>query len=128
MTPKIDETKLRKYFADAKAAHAALMAAWDETRTARRELNDAELALSRETAGAQSAQTRKRPESASTAVDAVTKAEAAVADARNKLARCEAERERRNDAWEHASRLKRTTGEYARAHGALPADLIEELN
>lgn len=126
MNPKIDETKLRKYFADAKAAHAALMVAWDDTRTARRELNDAELALTREKAGAHSAQNRKRPDSASTPVNAVSKAEAAVAVAQAKLTRIDAERERLDDIWQHASRLKNTVADFARSHGALPADLEEE--
>lgn len=128
MTVKIDETKLRKYFADARAAHAALMAAWDDTRAARRELSDAELALTRAKAAAPNIDVAKhRPRSADAPQDPVAAAEHAVKAVRVKLDRIEVERERLSDANDHASRLKRSVGEFARAHGALPDDLAEEL-
>lgn len=125
MTPKIDGTKLRKYFSDAKAAHAALMASWEETRAARRELADAETALTRAKAADHATSSRKP---ASTVPDRAPLAleTAAVSAARAKLARIEAEREKLDDEWNHASRLKRSVADYARANGALPADLEEE--
>lgn len=128
MTMRIDETKLRKYFADAKAAHAALMASWDDTRAARRELSDSELALTRAKAAAPNIEVGKhRPKSADAPHDPVAVAERAVKAVRAKLARIEAERERLSDANDHASRLKRSVGEFARTHGALPADLEEDF-
>lgn len=128
MTAKIDETKLRKYFSDAKAAHAALMAAWDDTRAARRDLSDAELALTRAKAAAPHIDTAKhRPKSADALPDPIAVAERAVKAVRAKLARIEAERERLSDANDHASRLRRNVAEFARAHGGLPDDLAEEI-
>ncbi|NTE55072.1 hypothetical protein G6M78_08260 [Agrobacterium tumefaciens] len=128
MAVKIDETKLRKYFADAKSAHAALMAAWDDTRAARRELSDAELALTRAKAAAPHIDTAKhRPKSADALPDPIAVAERAVKSARAKLHRIESERERLSDINDHATRLRRSVSEFAQSQGALPADLAEEI-
>ncbi|XUY27597.1 hypothetical protein RMR21_004350 [Agrobacterium sp. rho-8.1] len=123
--PKIDQDRLRKYFADAESAHASLMRAWENVRTLRREAQDAELALQRTVDGARHIEPEKRAESADPRPDTVQAAKKALKIALDRVARAEAARESLEDRWHHASRLKTSVANYARAHDALPADLLE---
>ena len=113
--PNIDPDKLRRFHAEAKAAHAALMRASEAYRFAREDLSSAtgRLEEAREPV----------PGVKRVGAEAEKPLVAAVKSAEATFARAEEERERLHDAWTHANRIWTKCRDFAAEHGALPNDL-----
>lgn len=132
----IDLNRLRKYHSDAAVAHSNLLAAWSQVRQARAQLSRARdfLArfeepapgLKRDLGISKNDYRRAAEEAAKRNERQQAEALQAVADAEEAVVYAEAERDRLEAFWAHASRLKTSVRNYAIACGALPHDLRDE--
>ncbi|MBX4858764.1 hypothetical protein [Rhizobium leguminosarum] len=116
--PKIDINRLRRFHADASAAHAALRAQWEKLRYAREDLARARTQL----------EAARRPVPGVKTVEdgkAQKRFAAAVTAAEESLRLAEAELERLQRVWDHAARLRDRVRQFASEQGELPKDLQE---
>lgn len=120
---KISIPRLRRFIADADAAHAAMQAASTRFRDAKSALKSARDDLEVYDASRHARNANARPGSEVDAgrprlVTAVSEAQAAFEAA-------QIEYERTTDAWRAVSPLATSARDFARARGVLPADLKE---
>ncbi len=110
----IDIGRLRRYFSDAQAAHAALMKQWERVNSEREKLSRAQVEL-------RPYQHEKHGETF--LKQGGEKFTALVREAEAHLKIADDEYERLQRAWEHAMRLRNRVRDYAIELGELPSDL-----
>ncbi|MBO9195693.1 hypothetical protein J5277_16425 [Rhizobium sp. 16-449-1b] len=110
----IDINRLRRFFADAQAAHAALMVQWKKVSKARENVSHAQVEL-------RPYQFEKRGKQI--LKSGGEKFVSALAEAERDLKRADEEYERLQRAWEHAASLRNRVRDYAIQLGEFPSDL-----